>query len=443
MNDLVAPISRLTNVLPYLLDPKVGIIGRVNEHSIEADSPDFFRFIGSAANTEAFGEYINFAIGGGASITRELALAKTIGEAIERYCSAIYDKEAFPLVSYEKANFPCIHPGDFALYSQDQYDHPEFMFDPFLESSPVRWVEALDLYTNELVYVPASMVYVPYFFYENGDETPIIQPISTGLACHCSFEEAAIGGICEVIERDCFMITWQAKLSRPQICLTTLSESNKDLVRRFEEVGYKIYLMDMSNESRIPGILTVARHMNSGFPSIVVAAAVALSAEEAVKKSLEELAHTERYAYQIKHELPRLDIDPEFDNIVGQVQHINYWLNSDVLRHAEFLFQSNNFKSFEDLEDFETHSPKRNLEHLISTIHKTGYRVLVRNVTTPDVNQLGLHVIKAIIPGYHPLFMGYHKRPLGGERLWTIPQKLGFKGITKEGGDYPFPHPFP
>ncbi|MBD3628756.1 YcaO-like family protein [Cyclobacterium sp.] len=443
MNDLITPIRRLTDTLPFLLDPKVGIITGVREHPLEVDSPRFFRFNGSAANTEAFGAYRNFAIGGGAAINRELALAKTIGECVERYCAAIYDKKQFPLCSYNKAPFTCVHPKKFALYSQEQYNHPEFEFDEFTEDAPVRWIEAINLETKERTAVPASMVFVPYFFYENGDETPIVQPISSGLSCHCSLEEAVVGGICEVIERDNFMITWQAKLSRRKIRKHTLSKNNQDLIQRFEEVGYEIHLMDISNETKITGILAVATGTKTNFVPLVVAASVALSPEEAVRKAIEELAHTERYAYQIKNELPRLESDPEFDNVLGQVHHVNFWVNSAVSKEAEFLYSSDQWMDFKELVDYSQETPSEDMKALVALIKKSGYDVLVTDITTSDIRSLGMTVIRAIIPGYHPLFMGYHKRPLGGDRLWTIPQQLGFEGLVPGKADYPFPHPFP
>ncbi len=440
--EVSTPLSRLSDALPYIFDNKVGIIGNVREHPAETDSPRFFRFNCTAANTEAFGEYRNFAVGGGASIRRDMALAKTIGEAIERYCAAIYDKEAFPLASFDQAPFDCVDPEDFVLYSNLQHSFEAFMFDPFLKSSKVRWVPARDLFTNSVTHVPASMVYVPYFFYENGEETPITQPISTGLSCHCSYAEAAIGALCEVIERDCFMITWQAHLSRPQIRQETLSAANLDLIKRFQAVNYKVYLMDISNETGIPSVMAVARH-SGDFVPIVVSASVALSAEEAIRKALEELAHTERYAYQIKAELPRIAAHPEYDNITGQVDHVNFWVNPAVTCHAEFLFASQDFKDYNELPDFDLGDPKLSLERMVARINETGYRALVSDITSPDIKFLGMHVLRGLIPGYHPLFMGFHHRPLGGKRLWNIPQKLGYAGIDPAIGDYPFPHPFP
>ncbi|MDM8359088.1 YcaO-like family protein [Pandoraea communis] len=440
--DIHTPLSRLTDIFPYLLDEHVGLINQVREHPAEADSPKFLRFNCTAANTEAFGEYQNFAVGGGAATTRSMALAKAIGEAIERYCAAIYDKRELPLVAYEKAPFECIHPSAFVLYSDEQYAFDGFMFDRFTTASPVRWSPALDLATGDTTHVPAAMVYVPYFFQEGGDESAITQPISTGLSCHCSYEEAALGGLCEVIERDCFSITWQARLSRPRLRNATLSAVNRDLVGRFEDVGYRIHLMDISNETGVPAVLAVGRHSRDFLP-IVVAASAAPSAEDAVRKALEELAHTERYAFQIKSELEPVAPDAEFDNILGQVDHVNFWTNPANARHAEFLFQSERTIDFCQMTSLTGETAAGQLAQLVSRIDNSGYRALVCDITTPDIRDLGLTVVRALVPGYHPLFMGYHHRALGGERLWTIPQRLGYAGIKPATGDFHYPHPFP
>lgn len=439
--DVATPLARLADALPAILDAHVGLIGNVREHPLEADSPRFFRYNCTAANTEAFGEYRNFAVGGGASATRDMALAKAIGESIERYCAAIYDKQAFPLHAWADAPFPCVAPSDFVLYSAAQHAFPGFMFDPFRDDSPVRWVPARDLRTGSTVHVPAAMVYVPYFFYQDGEETPITQPISTGLSCHCSYEEAAIGALCEVIERDCFMITWQARLSRPRIRQDTLSAANRCLLARFEAVGYQVHLVDIRNESEVPAVMAVARHAGDFVP-LVVAASVALSAEEAIRKALEELAHTERYAFQIKGELARVPEDPEYDNILGQVDHVNFWVDPAHAPHADFLHGAGTMRDFRDMASFDAATPAAALDRLVQALHASGYRALVADITTPDVAELGLHVVRGLIPGYHPLFMGWHHRPLGGERLYRIPQLLGYTGIAP-GQDYPFPHPFP
>ena len=55
-------------------------------------------------------------------------------------------------------------------------------------------------------------------------------------------------------------------------------------------------------------------------------------------------------------------------------------------------------------------------------------------MTTPEVGELGLRVLRAVVPGLHPLFYGFHQRALGGDRLRS---RLG------PAADNPHPHPFP
>ena len=83
------------------------------------------------------------------------------------------------------------------------------------------------------------------------------------------------------------------------------------------------------------------------------------------------------------------------------------------------------------------------LESLARRVAALGHRILLADLTTEDVRQLGLCVVRVVIPGFHPLFMGHRFRALGGRRLWEVPQRLGYKGITPETGDNPAPHPFP
>lgn len=436
-------LRRLQDILPDLLDPRVGLIQYIFEQPKEAGAPEIFRYVAEASNTRAFCGQSNFAIASAAASSRDMAIAKTIGEAIERYCAAIYDAQDFPLISYRAADFPCIHPDQFALYLPEQFEQPGFIFRPFTEDALVRWAPTVDLAQGEEVFVPACFVYVPYTFSRRVNEVPIAQPISTGLACHCSFEEAAISGICEVVERDAFTLTWQARMARPKIRLETLSAPNRDLVRRLEHVGYRVSVFDATNDSGIPVILAVLRNSEKNALPLVFAASSALNPEDAVRKSLEELAHTERYMWQIKTTTAPVKYQAGHQNVVDQVSHLGFWSNHDHAEYADFIFASPTWIDFQDVPNHATGDPQRDLAVLVNKVAATGHRVLIADITTPDVEILGLKVIRAIVPGYHPLHMGYIVRALGGTRLWEIPQKLGYPGISRDTGDNPLPHPFP
>lgn len=439
-----ADFSQLARIAESLIDQKTGVIRYIEPVERDAGGPAFFHYRGEASNTAAFVRQKNFADTGGAATSRERAAAKAIGEAIERYCSAIYNIEGLPLFSFEQAPFDCTAPEEYALYSPEQYNSPGFPWAPFEKASPIRWTAAVDLKTKAAVHVPAARVYMPYSYYAGTGDTPIDQPISTGLACHIGYAAAVRTAICEVVERDAVLITWQAMLAPPQIRIETLSEENYDLVQRFEATGATVFMFDLTLDHGVPTVLAVLRNSLSSAAALVFAASASPSAEDAVRKSLEELAHTARYCQTVKSHAPRLVADPpEFSCVTDQMTHLNFYVDHAHTRYTDFLFKSDKRRDFSELRSFDTGDAEAEVEGLVSRIHDVGHRVLVTDLTTSDIEPLGLCVVRAVIPGFQPLHMGYRLRALGGQRLWTVPQRLGYRGITRETGDNPAPHPYP
>jgi ribosomal protein S12 methylthiotransferase accessory factor len=438
-----APLEVLRAALPVLVDERVGIVHHVEVVPREAGAPDFFHVAARAGNTQAFVRQANFANAGGASTDRRIAVAKAVGEAVERYCAAIYDVDELPLAFHARAPFPCVAPREFALHSAAQYAAPGFPWVPFDEETPVRWTAGVDLGRDDVVHVPAAMVFMPYHFYQGTGDAPIGQPISTGLACHVSRARAALGGLCEVIERDAFTITWQAGLARAQLRVETLGDAAYDLVERFERTGSTVVLLDITTDIGVPTVLAVLQAEAPEAPALVFAAAADPDPDVAVRKSLEELAHTRRYSQQVKSRLPRLAADPAHANVADQVDHLNFWCDHAHRPLADFVFGSRERVDFDELPNLATGDAAQDLRVLVARVRDAGHRVVLCDLTTPDVGDLGLHVVRVVVPGFHPLFMGYRLRALGGRRLWTVPQALGFRRIGPDTGDNPVPHPYP
>jgi ribosomal protein S12 methylthiotransferase accessory factor len=433
----------LASAIPYLVDERIGIITAVREARRSPGSPNFFHFAAEACNTRAFTRQVNFNITGGAAVDRDRAIAKAIGEAIERYCAAIYDVDELPLHSAEEAPFACARPSEFALYSDAQYASDGFPWVPFADSTPVRWTKASDLLTGEARHVPAAVVYIPYSFYQGSGDSPILQPISTGLAAHTSREQAALGAVYEVIERDAFTITWQDQLNPPQIRAETLPDEAYDLLRRFEHTGAKVVLFDLTMDHGVPTILSVLRNPHEESPALVFAAATSLDPAAAVRSALEELAHTRRYSQQIKSRMDRIVIDPGYTNVVDQVDHLNLYADHANTALAKFLFTSKKRVEFDRISNASTGDVGADLRIVAEKIASIGHRILIADLTSHDVGSLGMFVARAVIPGFHPLFMGHRIRALGGRRLWDVPGKLGYPMRTAASGDNPAPHPYP
>jgi ribosomal protein S12 methylthiotransferase accessory factor len=430
--------------MDYIVDDKVGLISTLEEIRPEAGAPNFFHFRAKACAVDAFSRETNFRDTGGAATHREVAMAKAIGEAIERYCPAIFEFSELPLFAWNNAPGAAVHPSEFALYLPEQYGQADFSWVPFEEDTLVRWTEARDLANGQAIWVPACRVFMPYNYYLGTGDNPIDQPISTGLACHGSYERAACVGLYEVVERDAVMITWQAMISPAAIRIETLPDSVYELVKRFELTGLRVDMFDITTDNGIPTILSTLRGQSSGTPALVVAASSSLLPEEAARKSLEELAHTRRYCQWVATNMPRLVPDPpNYDLVFDQVTHLNFYVDHANLRHAEFLFSSDQRKEFDAINNASSGDASLDLERITAAITATGERAFISNLTTPDVAELGLWVVRAMVPGYQPLHMGHRLRSRGGRRLYEVPQRLGHKGLVRGGIDNPAPHPYP
>jgi ribosomal protein S12 methylthiotransferase accessory factor len=250
--------------------------------------------------------------------------------------------------------------------------------------------------------------------------------------------------LCEVLERDAFSIVWQAMVSPPRIDLTTISDSNRAIVERFRAARCEVTLFDLSLDIGIPVVMAVQRSSQAPAPLLTFAASCDPDPEIAVRDALEELAHTMRYMLHISTYEPRLEHDPSFSNVLDQDTHLNFWCDGRWTDGADFIWGSDQARKFQDLEDFSAGGAGERLRRLVDRVaERTGCRVLAADVTSDDVRELGLAVVRIVVPGLHPLFWNHRYRSLGGTRLWTVPQKLGYRGIDRAAGDNPLPHPYP
>jgi ribosomal protein S12 methylthiotransferase accessory factor len=437
------PYRRLFDALGLLVDPMCGIVRSVRELRRPPGSADFFHFTARACDTSAFGLPASFGLAGGAASSRTRAAAKAIGEAVERYCSAFCDGAGEPCTSYRNAPFRCVAPEDFALYSPHQHEQPGFELVPFTQRTRVRWTPALDPLTGETWHVPSFAVYVPYRLDREAGEAPVARSTSTGLACHCSPSEAAVSALCEVVERDAFSIVWQSALVRPQILLETLSARNADLVDRFRRVGFSIRILDLTLDHGVPCVLSVARCDSGEAPALVVAASASPCPELAVRASLEELAHTCVYATMLMAIEPPVETRRPYDAITRKQQHVRFWCDPLAAPLAEALLSSSERRDFAELPSLATGEPGRDLRAMLERIREVGHRAVFADLTTPDVRSAGLWVVRAVVPGFHPLVMGHAMRALGGRRLRDVPARLGGAPRAFGDADVDLPHPYP
>lgn len=75
-------------------------------------------------------------------------------------------------------------------------------------------------------------------------------------------------------------------------------------------------------------------------------------------------------------------------------------------------------------------------------MRRRGYNVLFKDLTTIDARQGGFYCFRVVIPQLLPLIGAYPYYLLGGERLYSVPKKLGYETNDFEHLNQ-LPHPFP
>jgi ribosomal protein S12 methylthiotransferase accessory factor len=440
-----ARLDRIVGLWSELVDAKVGIIQRVEELPIDDDDPDFFHYYSKACDTSRFTAMSNFSENGGASTDRHVAIAKAMGEAVERYCSAIYDPAQFEFASFPTLTGRAVPPTLLSMYRADQFSWPGFAWQPFPIDTPVHWTRGVSLRTGEDIWIPASAVYVPFHYRGATKSAFVLQPISTGMACGASFEDAALSALCEVVERDAFTITWQARLSRPRMDYCTLPESSLDRIARFAAVGIDVKLMDITTDLGVPSIMSIAVTDATTSPAVALAAATDPCPERALRKSLEELAHTRKYAKQLMTYMPPVEVDPEsrYAAVKDQRDHLLFYCPQSARRFAEFAWASPEITPYSKLPNLSSGVAAAELQAVVDNLAAANLEPVAVELTTPDIAALGLQVVRVVVPGAHPLYMGHINRALGVPRLYEVPQRLGYPGLSPEDDDNPAPHPFP
>ena len=429
-----------------LISNRTGIIKDIQEVPIEEDDPIILQYAIVITNTSRFSSVKCPERIGGAGLTHEKAKAAAIGEALERYCGSFYSYKSFIFSSYKDLKENAVNPEEFILFSDRQYKKQKkhHHYHKFTETSKINWVWGFSLIEEKPKLVPACFVYLPYFFEEKEDH--IGPTISTGASCGNSMEEAILYGIYECVERDAFAIMWLNKLPVPGVDI--LSSKNNKIKKLFEEnflvsdIEYSI--CDMTLDIEIPTYIAL-NIGDSNYGTLVgIGCATRLNPEDAIQKVLIEVGQNRPFLrYLIKND-PIWKSESDFSDIVNFDQHGQlYSRQPELIPMLDFIRYPNSSKRIEDVKNKSSNNAYKDIQTCLDIFRKKNFDVIVVDVTTNDVAEVGLKVVRVIIPKLQPIHGDHNFKFLGGKRLFQVPVELGYFERAKiEKELNPYPHPF-
>jgi len=432
------------NLAWQLINPRIGIIRKLFRASTYDDEPRLFHYAAEICNTTIFSTGgIKEEIVGGTSINEERAKVKAIGEAIERYSLSIYLEEHLIKASYnELGSKQAINPFTVVGPSKNQRRQEKYARFLFKGYSQFNWVLSHSLFDDSERLVPAQLVYVPYIC---GHNEPIIRlPITTGAAAGLDISDALYRGICEVVERDAFIITYLNRLSPPLVDLSSLkSDLIGTLLARFDYANLEVYVFNITTDIPIPVFLCLLIDRTGVGPAISVGAKASLNPEEAILGSIEESQQSRHWLRTLKQgkTIKPQTMKPEWENINNLEQRGLLWSDTSMIRNLSFLLKTKK-KSLGGHLSNKRKGKNDKLKTCMKILRERNQACYYVDVTTLDVEELGLKVLKVIVPDLQPLYLDERFRYWGGSRLRNVPETLGYKRAGTQKRLNPIPHPF-
>lgn len=411
-----------------LVDERTGIIRAVYENPMEPDGPAMFGYGSVLADTTQFGVPATDSLNGSTSVVREHALAGAVGEAVERYSVRMVPEDRLVTAPMDALAGPWLDPRALVLYSDEQYRRPGFPYPPVREDVPIRWVEGFSLTRSVPVMVPAFAVYIPYV--PAPGEPSFVEQTSNGLACGNTLEEAVLSGLLEVVERHAAMSMWLTEKSLPHVdAAATRDPLLRKTLQAFARVRYDVHLLDASAATGIPVVISVALDPAGRGPAATFASAAGVSGRTAAIGALEELGQC--YVW-LKSLMARRASQPSrpLGELSSVEDHVFWATSPEHLDLVQFTTASRTTRSVDDLPDLSGRDVLDGIERCVGQLAERDLEVLVVDVTSPDVREVGLSVVRVLVPGAQPLFFG-----AGLDRV--SPRLRSARRSN------PWPHPFP
>jgi ribosomal protein S12 methylthiotransferase accessory factor len=124
------------------------------------------------------------------------------------------------------------------------------------------------------------------------------------------------------------------------------------------------------------------------------------------------------------------------------MDHSAFLMIPEHLSEFSFLLENGLTQSISDLPNYSKGDVATDLDFCVEALTRAGCRVAYADLTTPDIVDFGMRVVRAIATGLQPMHFGYGMERLGGRRLYEVPKILGHGSEVRTEKDLnPCPHP--
>lgn len=434
------PLATSLARLRPVVSPVAGIVSSIIRSTY---APDEANLVWASGQTASSVRTIGASVpefSGGTHPVDDIACAAALGEAVERYCGTYAPAAATLLTTANDLGSAAVQPDRFSLFHPRQLASRRFPFVAFERSTRVRFVEGFSLTDRRRAFIPSQLTYMSGWF---DDEARVGLATSNGLACGATLEEAILGGLYELIERDAVMLAWKNNLSLPLLDWSRDEEIAAIDRRVFARSGLRYSVLDGSAFFDVPVAIGVVHGPPGEQTALAIGGGAGATIAIAWLKALAEAFGVRRWlALKTLEDPDGALLEPT--EVKSFDDHMLFYARHERAALARFLDASAQRTPTTAVAPIEGATPRAQIMALERRLASKGCSAYVVDVTSPDIASLDLRVARVVVPELCPLDVVHDVRFLGGRRLYRAASEAGLTESPPRFEELnPLPHPFP
>ncbi|MGE0449926.1 MAG: TOMM precursor leader peptide-binding protein [Vicinamibacterales bacterium] len=395
----------------HLISPITGIVSHVTRLGDREDG--FSIYVGGRDRrrpSRTIGELVaNLrSSSGGKGRTDAQARASALCEAIERTSGSFDGSE--PVVrgrAGEIAN--PVPPNAMMLFSDAQFAARESwnargnlrltVPEPFDDDEAIDWAPAWSLTRQRIAHVPAGCCYFGH------PDHRVCRVTSNGHAAGNTIEEAVLQGFMELVERDSVAIWWYNRLRRPAVDLDSFDDPFfHSVLQKQAALGRRCWVLDLTFDFGIPAFVSVSAWPDREFDEVMVGFGAHFDARLAIGRAITEAAQMRAPGLSSPADNAHLD------------DYRRSWFRMRLADHSQLL-PAGRARTANDYARDWSDDLGEDVRRCVDRAATLGLETIVLDQTRED---LGMPVVKVIVPGLRPIFPRYAEG-----RLYEVPVRAG------------------
>ncbi len=358
-----------------------------------------------------------------------------IAETLERYSGAFWGQRPLVRGSYASLTLRgmrAMDPHSFCLFSSEQYASARFPYAPFDAHFETDWVEMNNMSSGESAWMPASLVFLGWWCFERIADLPLHPENYVGISAGRTAEHALTNALEEVIERDATMTWWLKALTAPRI---VPPPSMIPLLANAAAGGYSAKFLLLPHEFEAPVVAAIVEGEALG--TMTVGFACRNSVEAATVKAWMEAVAIQDTLAGLRDPLPaggvsaprgigsfglaaprvdrayRLAYADDFSDVNSLFAQLQLSCDPVIAKLIKERLDADGEEEL-PIDRFPQAFPRAHTEYL-NRIVAAGFDCWSCDLTTSDVELLGIRVVRVVVPG---LLMNFPTAypPLGSPR---------------------------